>query len=107
MPNFAVTEGYSQFATVATVDANNNPATYSTSGLESLKSDTVDLPGYTLYRGIMCSVGGAVVLNDWDGKQATVTLAAGVVYPIRPRRIWSTGTTATGIIGFRSSFIND
>jgi hypothetical protein len=62
-------------------------------------SDATDLTeGYT--DGIY--IGSSGNLSVVDGAGATVTftsLAAGVVHPIRTRRIRSTGTTALAIIG--------
>ena len=61
-----------------------------------VKSDTVDLSNDTR----MLIVGGAgdVKLTDDKGDTATFTLPAGS-YPIRARRIFLTGTTATGLVG--------
>ena len=57
-------------------------------------SDTVDLAVNT--RKICLAVGGDVKVHKLDGSAVTLTLPAGVI-PIRVRRIWATGTTATGI----------
>lgn len=65
--------------------------------LDAVKSDTVNLT--VMPRAIMCNVAGNVKITDVEGNAFTITLAASVVYPIRPTRVWSTGTTATGIIG--------
>lgn len=56
--------------------------------------DNADLAVNT--RALCLAVGGTVKLNKLDGSAVTLTLPAGVI-PIRVRRIWSAGTTATGI----------
>jgi len=61
-----------------------------------VKSDSTDLTNDTR----MLIVGGAgdVKLTDDKGDTAVFTLPAGS-YPIRARRIWQNGTTATGLVG--------
>lgn len=49
-------------------------------------------------RAINVAESGAVRVTTRDDDIATVTVAAGVPFPIRVKRIWSTGTTATGIV---------
>jgi hypothetical protein len=56
--------------------------------------DNTDLAVNT--RAICLAVGGTVKVHKLDGTPVTLTLPAGVI-PIRVRRIWSAGTTATGI----------
>jgi hypothetical protein len=34
-----------------------------------------------------------------DGSTADITVHPGQAFPIRVRRVWSTGTTATGLFG--------
>jgi hypothetical protein len=65
--------------------------------LDALESNTVDLA--IPVRGFMVNTAGNVVLNDRNGNTFTLTVAAGVVYPIAIFRIWATGTTASGITG--------
>lgn len=61
-------------------------------------SDGTDLSDTTR----MLVVGGAgnIKLTDVDGVTDTYTFPAGS-FPIRVRRIWLTGTTATGIWGIK------
>ena len=59
-------------------------------------SDTVDLPDGPC-RGIHCNVAGDVKMTDLAGNAVVMTLLAGVPYAYACTRIWSTGTTATGI----------
>jgi len=41
---------------------------------------------------------GTVKITTYWGDTVTVTVVAGYTYNIRTKRIWSTGTTATGIV---------
>lgn len=65
--------------------------------LDALKSDTVALT--VKPRAFMANVAGNVKITDVQGTAITLTVLAGIVYPIRPTILWSTGTTATGLIG--------
>lgn len=47
-------------------------------------------------RGVMVATGGALHVIDGNGNEVTVTVPAGVL-PISIRRVYSTGTTATGL----------
>ena len=74
------------------------------SGLESpashlssvTPSDSQDLA--TASRGINVATTGTVRVTTIDGDTETVYIAAGSAFPLRVRRIWATGTTATGIV---------
>ncbi len=59
-------------------------------------NDGADLAWTT--RAIAVSNTGTVRLTTVSGDEGQVFVAAGVPFPIRARRIWSTGTTATGIV---------
>lgn len=61
-------------------------------------SDSADLAYNT--RALVVGVAGNVKLTDPDGNTDTFALPSGVI-PIRAQRIWSTGTTATGLVGIR------
>lgn len=65
-------------------------------------SDTVNLAfptGTTYTRGVYVAVTGALKADMADGTTATFTgLAAGIVHPLGVKRIYATGTTATGIL---------
>lgn len=50
-------------------------------------------------RAINVAESGTVKLTMLDGSEGTIFVAAGSVFPVRARRIWATGTTATGIVG--------
>lgn len=73
------------------------------SGLESpathvvsiTPSDSTDLPHAS--RAINVASSGTVRVTTVGGTTDTIFVAAGVPFPVRATRIWSTGTTATGI----------
>ena len=75
------------------------------SGLESppshaysvVPSDGADLAMAT--RALNVTTSGNVRLTTVGGGIVTLYVVAGIAFPIRARRIWSTGTTATGIVG--------
>jgi len=51
-------------------------------------------------RGIYVGGSGDLKVDMVGGETVTfLTIAAGVIHPLRVRRVYSTGTTATGIIG--------
>ena len=59
-------------------------------------ADGTDLEVNT--RALVIAAGGDVKFNTESGQTRTCTFPAGVI-PIRVSRVWSTGTTATGISG--------
>ena len=64
-------------------------------------SDTVDLTVPT--RGISFVTAGALKITTTGAETVTIpsgALAAGVIHPIRARRIFSTGTTAASIVAY-------
>lgn len=58
-------------------------------------SDTVDLTHVT--KGLWFEGAGTVKVTWADGSETTRTVNAGVDYPWSVKRVWATGTTATGI----------
>jgi hypothetical protein len=51
-------------------------------------------------RGISIGIVGTLHITTMDGSELTFAaseLATGLIHPIAVRRVWSTGTTATGI----------
>jgi hypothetical protein len=69
-----------------------------TGGFEVTPDDGADLT--IMPRALMVAGGGDVSVILKDGTSLTLPgLAAGVMYPVRTRRILATGTTATGIKG--------
>ena len=59
-------------------------------------SDTADLSEAS--RAINVAQSGTVRMTTVEGTTATIFVAAGIAFPIRASRIWSTGTTATDIV---------
>ena len=76
--------------------------TYTANGLvDTLFSDTVDLPAFQLYRGLYIGVAGNIKFNDHDGNTVGPIAVPQGVLPLRVRRIWATGTTVTSVLGLR------
>jgi hypothetical protein len=65
--------------------------------IDPLKSDTVDLPNAV--RSLYVTVAGAVKFTTIGGTTDTWTVPANFIIPMVISRVWSTGTTATGIKG--------
>jgi hypothetical protein len=62
------------------------------------KSDTADdpaLPGGSSFSGLYCTVAGTLKINDGRGQPVSFAAVAVGLVPIRCRRVWSTGTSAT------------
>lgn len=57
--------------------------------------DENDLP--TASRCLNVQVGGTIQVTTVAGDTGIIMVASGITFPIRARRIWATGTTATGI----------
>jgi hypothetical protein len=63
----------------------------------SALSDTLDL--FEEAQGFLCNAAGTVIINTPNqasgkaGHTVTIVALAGVEYPIRVQRVWSTGTT--------------
>ena len=54
--------------------------------------------------GLCCAVDGtAAVVCVGNTAPVTIQMTAGVLYPIRAKRVYSTGTTATGIVALYQS----
>ena len=52
-------------------------------------------------RFLNVAVAGNVRIIDYDGDTATVNIAAGTVFWVMARKVFATGTTATGIVGIK------
>ncbi|MBK8896651.1 MAG: hypothetical protein IPN66_05380 [Candidatus Competibacteraceae bacterium] len=67
--------------------------------VDSLKSDSADLPVAMM---VQCKGNaGAIKFTDAPGNSPlTLTVAAGEVLNVQIARVWATGTTATGLIGY-------
>lgn len=56
-----------------------------------------------LTRGIAFAAAGTLRVTTVANEDVTIpdgALAAGIIHPIRVRKVWATGTSATGIVGF-------
>lgn len=54
-------------------------------------------------RGISFAAAGALKVVTVNGDTVTIpsgALAAGIIHPLRVKQVWSTGTTATGIVAY-------
>jgi len=64
-------------------------------------NDSADLTKVT--KGVSFGTAGALKIDDESGNAVVIpsgALAAGVIHPIRARRVYSTGTDASGIVGY-------
>jgi hypothetical protein len=62
-------------------------------------SDTDNLPLAT--RGISVNGAGTVTVDlVGDGSSIAVYIGAGIILPIRAKKVYATGTDATGIVGW-------
>lgn len=67
-------------------------------GFDITPHNTNDLAVYT--RGIYVGVSGDVKVDLVNSGTITfANLAAGIIHPIRAKRVYATGTAATGIVG--------
>lgn len=89
---------------MAAVDRTSNSASKgwatapATGAFAVTPADGSDLSYVT--RGLYVGVSGDVKADMEDGTTVTFTaMAAGVVHPLRVKRVYSTGTTATNITG--------
>lgn len=62
-------------------------------------SDAAALPG--TYSAFSVGVAGTVRVDTASGQTGvSVTCVAGFVYPLRIAKVYATGTSATGIVGY-------
>lgn len=61
-------------------------------------SDSSDLTDVT--RMLVVGVAGNIQLTDVDGVTGTYAFPSGQ-FPVRVKRIWTTSTTATGLLGIK------
>lgn len=64
---------------------------------EIVPDDGTDLTHVT--KALNAATAGSVRVTTEAGTVAEIFLAAGAVFPLRVRRVWATGTTATGLRG--------
>lgn len=63
--------------------------------IEVTPDDTADLPLVSLSLNV--ATPGTVRVTTQDGTVSDVQIHPGHAFPLRVRRVWETGTTATGI----------
>lgn len=78
----------------STPDTLSTPATDAT---EIVPDDAADLTYLT--KALNVATAGTVRVTTETGTTTDVFVAAGTVFPLRVRRVWATGTTATGLRG--------
>jgi hypothetical protein len=66
-------------------------------GLAVVTSDNTDITNYDQWRGVYVGVSGDIVLNDWNDVTLTFKSVPVGFFPFRPKRIKTTGTTATNM----------
>lgn len=62
-----------------------------------MPDDGADLGRWTIALNV--ATPGTVRLTTADGSVADITIHPGTAFPVRARRVWETGTSATGIRG--------
>ena len=73
------------------------PSDPATIAFDVTPNDAADLPHVTV--GLNVATPGTVRVTAADGTTTDVTIHPGHVFPLRVRRVWATGTSATGITG--------
>lgn len=66
-------------------------------GFAITPDDTQDLPVVT--RGLNAATAGTLHVTMRDGSEITLSVAAGVILPLRAARVWASGTSADGLVG--------
>lgn len=64
--------------------------------IEAAASDTVDLPNGAC-RALLIAVGGSLKVRRLDNTDITLSAVPAGLFPCVVKRVWSTGTAATGI----------
>lgn len=67
--------------------------------VDALKSDTVDLPTFMTVQ-VKGAAGNVKFTPAGGGTALTLAYSLGETIQCRVGRVWSTGTTATGLIGY-------
>ena len=84
-----MSDPFSDFATSLESPASN--------AYDIVPDDNADIQIIT--RALNVSAEGTVRITTHLGQIVTLYVAAGGAFPIRARRVWATGTSATGIVG--------
>jgi hypothetical protein len=75
-----------------------NPLRPYGSSYEVVMDDDVEMPDIS--RAISVNVDGSVHVLMSDGKETTLVLVAGVIYPFAIKKVFSSGTTVTKVFAF-------
>lgn len=73
-------------------------------GMAVTPNDGTDIPstGGGAFTGLTCTGAGTIKVNITSASgvvsTVTMTIAVGIVLPVRVTRVWATGTSATGIV---------
>lgn len=73
------------------------PADPAVTSFDVVPDDATDLPQTTTALNVIAP--GRVRVTMAEGTIATLSISPGQAFPVRVRRVWQTGTTATGITG--------
>lgn len=73
----------------------STPDLPATSVTPIVPDDDTDLDEVTIALNV--ATGGTVRVTTASGSVSDVFVSAGIVFPLRVRRVWASGTTATGI----------
>lgn len=68
-------------------------------GFDITASDSADLA--EIAQGLTCIVSGNATVSCIDGSKITIYLEKGLIFPLDVIKVFSSGTTASGIVGFR------
>ena len=71
---------------------------YATGGFAITPSDSANLPGATT-AGIVATAAGTITATLLNGSTVTFQIAAGIMMPIIATKVFSTGTSASGLVG--------
>jgi hypothetical protein len=84
--------------TIDTFASSDDTLTSPATNIEEITpSDVNDLAQLTI--GLNVATPGVVRVTTAAGTISDVFIAPGVIFPLRVRRVWSTGTNATGVRG--------
>lgn len=78
-------------------NSHRRPSDPAVSVFDITPSDSADLQGTTTALNV--ATPGTVRVTTVDGTTADLQIHPGHAFPIQAKRIWATGTTATGIRG--------
>ena len=81
----------------AFADRHRRPTDPAVTVFDITPNDSADLAHVTVALNV--ATPGTVRVTTVDGSTADLTVNPGQAFPVRARRVWQTGTTATGLRG--------